>query len=300
MIYMTKHELQETLAAHDNLDPSVQHAIIQQLITDGIYAPGNTNPGLTAEVDPFLLNPGGPPVQVLDTFGPTTIVNTDADPSLKVIISDTTEPGDITVKGSHDVLVASGTGNDTVTLLGTGHDTVLSGSGDDELHGNGFSLLRGGQGNDNLFGADGGHDTLVGGAGNDTLHGAGFDTLFGGSGDDVFHDGGDGAESMRGGAGDDTFHITSHTANDTIHGGGGMDKIDFAGRSINDIDGLTTDQNGVTQLVFSNGQTLRSRVSRRSTSRTVTTPLANSLISEEGSARSLFSFSIVGLVACGL
>jgi Ca2+-binding RTX toxin-like protein len=256
MIYMTKHELQETLAAHDNLDPSVQHAIIQQLITDGIYAPGNTNPGLTAEVDPFLLNPGGPPVQVLDTFGGTTIVNTDQDPALKVIVSDNSHGADVTVKGSHDVFVGTGTGNDTVTLLGTGHDTVLSGSGDDELHGNGFSLLKGGQGDDKLYGQAGGHDTLVGGAGNDTLHGAGFDTLFGGRGDDVFFDGGDGAESMKGGGGDDTFHITSHTASDTIFGGSGMDKIDFAGRSKGDVDGLTTDQNGVTQLVFNNGQTL--------------------------------------------
>ncbi len=256
MIYMTKHELQETLAAHDNLDPSVQHAIIQQLITDGIYAPGNTNPGLTAEVDPFLFNPGGPPVQVLDTFGTTTIVNTDQDPALKVIVSDNSDGAELTVKGSHDVFVGMGTGNDTVHLNDTGHDTVLGGSGDDKLYGNGESLLKGGQGNDKLFGADGGHDTLVGGAGNDTLHGAGFDTLFGGRGDDVFFDGGDGAELMRGGGGDDTFHITSHTASDTIFGGGGMDKIDFAGRSKGDVDGLTTDQNGVTQLVFSNGQTL--------------------------------------------
>jgi Ca2+-binding RTX toxin-like protein len=351
MAYLTKHELNDSLAGGHNLDAGVQKAIIDQLIADGIYTAGPSN--AKAEVDPFLTSTDGRPVQVLDTFGTYSIVTTSSDPALKVIIADTSQDTTLIVKGSTDVFVTMGTGNDTVKLTDTGHDTVLGGGGNDQIYGNGSSslyagtgqdtihgagsddifgnahasgtqvliggehsevhsnssdsnnilksdsdasgantlyggagndtlyggggsdelfagsgntqlhagtgdhqLLKGGGGNDTLYGSGlTSHDTLVGGAGNDTLYGTGFDTLLGGAGNDVFWSGAN-SESMKGGAGNDVFHVTSQTGNDTIIGGAGNDRIDFAGRSTSDIDSMLTNKNGVTQLVFSGGQTI--------------------------------------------
>ncbi len=77
MAYLTKHELQDSLAGGGHLDAGVQKAIINQLIADGIYSAGPSN--AKAEVDTFLTSSDGRPVQVLDTFGTYSIVDTGVD-----------------------------------------------------------------------------------------------------------------------------------------------------------------------------------------------------------------------------
>ncbi|HEY6565073.1 MAG TPA: calcium-binding protein, partial [Pirellulaceae bacterium] len=76
---------------------------------------------------------------------------------------------------------------------------VLSGSGADNLRGNGLdNFLNAGSGNDTLNG-EGGNDVLQGGTGNDTLAGGiGRDLLFGGIGIDTMN-GGDGEDILLNG-----------------------------------------------------------------------------------------------------
>ncbi len=80
--------------------------------------------------------------------------------------------------GHNDVLVAAGTGNDTIRLLDSGNDTVYGGSGNDVIIGNGNYATSRGHGNSSLVGGDG-NDSIHGGAGNDTLDGgAGNDSRY--------------------------------------------------------------------------------------------------------------------------
>src|ERR1700761_574936 len=217
MSYLTKHELKDSLAGGHNLDAGVQKAIIDQLIADGIYTKGPSD--LRAEVDPYLTSTDGRPVQVLDTFGTYSIVNTSVDPSLKVIVDDTSKDATLIVKGSTDVFVTVGTGNDTIKLNDTGHDTVLGGGGNDHIYGNGSSTLHAGTGHDTIQGY--GNDEIFGNA-----HATGTQVLIGGEHSEVHSNSKDsnnilksdsdasGANTLYGGAG-----------NDTLYGGGGADEL---------------------------------------------------------------------------
>ncbi|MEM6741073.1 MAG: M10 family metallopeptidase [Pseudomonadota bacterium] len=134
--------------------------------------------------------------------------------------------------------------------VGTVIENAITGSGDDEITGNGAkNLLRGNDGSDTLLGADGddtlrgdgggdsveggdGADSGLGGAGNDVLNGeAGNDTLMGGDGDDSLSGGLDddelrswtGNDLLDGGDGDD--FLSSWSGEDTLFGGAGLDTL---------------------------------------------------------------------------
>jgi subtilisin-like proprotein convertase family protein len=108
---------------------------------------------------------------------------------------------------------------------GTTIENVITGDGNDTVHGNGeHNRLHGGRGNDGLAGGDG-NDSLYGGAGDDRL--------FGGAGDDRLV-GGTGRDALTGNAGVDYFVF--QTAADSPVGSGrdvitdfevGIDKIVF-------------------------------------------------------------------------
>jgi Ca2+-binding RTX toxin-like protein len=107
---------------------------------------------------------------------------------------DSTTPDDQTVpaNGTWSVVVNSGEGNDSVTVLAKDtevHDVTLNGEGgDDVLTGaDSADVLNGGEGNDRLVGAKG-PDTMNGGNGNDTMvwnNGDNTDTIDGGGGNDA-------------------------------------------------------------------------------------------------------------------
>src|ERR1700743_1653684 len=109
MAYLTKHELKDSLAAGNHVDASVQKAIINQLIADGVYTSGPSH--ARAEVAPTQVS-SGRPVQVLDAAGTYTIVNTDSDPALKVVIADTSKDATVIVHGSHHGFLGLATGGD--------------------------------------------------------------------------------------------------------------------------------------------------------------------------------------------
>ncbi|MBI5041634.1 MAG: hypothetical protein HZB57_10705, partial [Gammaproteobacteria bacterium] len=107
--------------------------------------------------------------------------------------------GEISGTAQADLIVASG--------------YVISGDGDDELHGlNGADTFEGGAGADN-------NDTLNGGSGNDYL--GGF------SGDDVLN-GGSGADTMLGGEGNDTYYVDDMADVVTELSGHGEDTVNSA------------------------------------------------------------------------
>lgn len=93
--------------------------------------------------------PLDPHAAVLDLTSATNTVTTDA--ALKVIVENISGDADLTVHGTHDVMVVTGGGDDLVTLQDSGNDVVLTGAG-----------------NDTVIGGDG-HDSIYGGAGNDSL-----------------------------------------------------------------------------------------------------------------------------------
>ncbi|MDB5998808.1 MAG: Ig family protein, partial [Rhizobacter sp.] len=170
-------------------------------------------------------------------------------------------------------------GNDTLRG-GAGADNLYGGNGDDVLQGAGGAdwlrgeagadALDGGAGADWLYGGDGsdqlqggteadwlygdagndvldagsGADWLYGGQGNDTLRGgADVDWLYGDAGNDLL-DGGTGADAMSGGAGDDTYRVDN--AGDTVSD---MDGLDTVIASVNhtlgfNVDNLTLDGPG--------------------------------------------------------
>lgn len=151
-----------------------------------------------------------------------------------VVVSDgTTEQ--VFDPADHDrIVIAGGSGNDTITV----DDDVMAklmivgGNGDDTVvGGNGGNIIIGGNGNDNLEGGSS-RDLIIGGAGRDSVYGAGGadiiaggadgDALYGGSGRD-FIIGGNGDDYIDGGRGNDT--LRGDAGSDTISGGYGRDKI---------------------------------------------------------------------------
>ncbi|MBI3466778.1 MAG: hypothetical protein HY000_27515 [Planctomycetes bacterium] len=142
----------------------------------------------------------------------------------------------------HDLCLAGGPGNDTITidsdiqlpahiLGGTGNDQITGGSGRDHIHGGrGKDVIDGGAGNDRVFG-DRGRDSLVGGDGNDWLWGGpafvhhqrrDSDTIDGGGGNDHI-EGGAGRDSLLGGGGND--RIFGGLGRDSLDGGPGRDML---------------------------------------------------------------------------
>ncbi|MEH6422122.1 calcium-binding protein, partial [Pseudomonas sp. CGJS7] len=107
-------------------------------------------------------------------------------------------------------------GSNAVIRAGGGSDTIVSGDGNDELHGEaGNDTISAGSGNDKVFGGAG-NDTIEGGSGNDVLEG--------GDGDDVISDG-SGTNVLRGGAGDDILKGTDPWVVNTFEGGTGNDTM---------------------------------------------------------------------------
>ena len=107
--------------------------------------------------------------------------------------------------------------HDSVVYTGPGHDTILDyGSGNDRLYGGGlYNVIRAGSGNDIVYGGYG-TNQLYAGTGNDVLVGGGLlSFLYGGLGRDVLI-GGPGQSFLYGGAGDDLMiaGTTGYDSND--------------------------------------------------------------------------------------
>jgi Ca2+-binding RTX toxin-like protein len=263
--YLTKTELRDAFNT-SNLDASVQHAIINQLVKDGLYTtPGNGN-AVWVESDIFqgvlqppLFNAGGNStvpgfVQVLEVEGKNVTVQTDD--TLKIIVDDgSNSHNTLNVTGGNSPeFIALGNSNTTVNLKDSGNDTVLAGSGNDSITANsgddvlragaGADTLSGGSGADSLFGGSGTdhliagtgqHERLVGGSGSDTitdLLSTGTDTLVAGSGSDTIT--GLQGDVFRSKAGTDLFNIHDGSGNSTIHLGTGNDTVNFLTTAGND------------------------------------------------------------------
>ncbi|MFK5690245.1 M91 family zinc metallopeptidase [Ornithinimicrobium sp. LYQ92] len=206
------------------------------------------------------------------TLGDTTTVTTgDLDTDVQVLVDpDTGETAlrithytqdqciveDIRIPAGQDVVINTGSGDDTISVppgvdvslrfsTGDGDDTVtgreatgpvelFAGAGDDiaEL-GSGDDTVLGGDGDDYVD-SGGGDDQVFGGLGNDILYGMGgddvisggegHDYLEGASGDDTLF-GGDGDDIVSGGFGDDLG--LGGRGDDTLYAGSGDDT--FAG-----------------------------------------------------------------------
>ena len=169
--------------------------------------------------------------------------------ALRFVIN-SVEDSELVVKGAAKVGIASGHGDNKISLQGTGNNTVFlgdgmntvwAGLGRDTVHGgSGDSLLIanedltlgqkgssffGGDGNETFFDGGAGSNRFEGGGGNDTMFGgAGRDTMIAGGGDD-FLQGGSGNEVMVGGNG-----------HDQLFGGDGRDTM-TSGDTLNYLDG---------------------------------------------------------------
>jgi Ca2+-binding RTX toxin-like protein len=189
--------------------------------------------------------------------------------------------GDDTLAGgAGNETLYGGAGNDTLTG-GAGNDTLFGDAGDDLFDEgaatSGADTINGGAGIDTVSyagrsvgvsvsldgvandGEPGELDKVMadvenvtGGAGNDTLvgsavanildGGAGNDTLSGGAGNDLLR-GGAGNDTLGGDAGDDTFDMgASADGDDAIHGGAGVDRVDYGQRT----NAVTVAMDGVT------------------------------------------------------
>jgi Ca2+-binding RTX toxin-like protein len=117
--------------------------------------------------------------------------------------------------GSSTVTLGPTVTHDAVVYTGPGYDTILDyGSGNDRLYGGGiYNFIRAGSGNDIVYGGYG-TNQLYAGTGNDVLVGGGsLNFLYGGLGRDVLI-GGPGQSFLYGGVGDDLM-IAGTTDYDT-------------------------------------------------------------------------------------
>jgi Ca2+-binding RTX toxin-like protein len=157
---------------------------------------------------------------VLGDAGPNTIVISTT-PDGTVLVNDGAVPlrlGRPTVASTTRILVASGGGNDTVTI-------------DDANGALPGALLLGGSGNDALTGGSGA-DVLAGQSGDDTLASrAGDDKLLGGDGNDVLT-GGSGTDAASGEAGDDRLVWNPGDGTDVNEGGDGVDTTEVIGGNV--------------------------------------------------------------------
>jgi Ca2+-binding RTX toxin-like protein len=132
----------------------------------------------------------------------------------------------VTYDGFENFRIATGSGNDTITV-GNGVNNVKTGGGNDTITGgDGSNTVFGGGGNDTVTVGDGAN-AILGDTGNDTITaGNGANVINGGTGDDTLS-AGDGDNKIIGGSGDDV--ITSGDGRDTITAGLGNDSVDAGG-----------------------------------------------------------------------
>ena len=196
-----------------NFDAQTRAAIFDYLNNAHAF-----NPTVTVDNEPFPANSHADIFSVQSAFA---TVDTDDPP--KVILANTNQNVTLNVVGHHDVLVATGAGNDQILLNDSGDDVVYAGAGND--------VVVGGNGADTIYG-QGGNDLLIAGHrggkcsgdGNDTLIGtSGNDSLYGGNGSDLLMGGTGHHESLVGGNGNDT--LLAGTGNDTLDGGAGNDLL---------------------------------------------------------------------------
>tara|TARA_R110002096_G_scaffold415163_1_gene616714 strand:+ start:106724 stop:109171 length:2448 start_codon:yes stop_codon:yes gene_type:complete len=111
---------------------------------------------------------------ILGGFTETTTNVFEADGGFNtVVLDETSSANNLTITGNADSsnFIASGSGDDLITLLGTGLNTVVTGAGDDVVHGgSGRDVIRTKEGDDTIFGGDG-RDDIYGGAGADYIDG---------------------------------------------------------------------------------------------------------------------------------
>jgi hypothetical protein len=90
--------------------------------TAGVFKDG----AATVDNDPFPPNSNA---EIFSIQSPFAAINTDDPPS--AIIANTSQDVTLNIIGHHDVLVATGGGNDQVLLNDRGDDLVFSGAGND-------------------------------------------------------------------------------------------------------------------------------------------------------------------------
>jgi Ca2+-binding RTX toxin-like protein len=268
--YLTKTELPDAFKT-SNLNPSLQQAIIDQLIAGGLYTGGPddghavwvesdihngpTNPLFDSDGIPVV--PGF--VSVLEVEGNNVTVQTDS--TLKVIVDDGKASGANVntlnvIGGANSELIVLGNSKTVVNLLDHGNDTVLGGGGNDTMFANdGNDSLVAGAGDDKLVGGSG-HDTLVGGSGHDTLiagagqhswlqagtgntvitdlSSGGTDTLVAGSGKDTITGQQGDFFTTMGASGNDVYNIYNGSGSSTINLGAGHDTVNFYSTAGND------------------------------------------------------------------
>src|SRR5262245_39374167 len=157
---MATYDLDQTqldAALSANFDAQTRADIIDCLNHAGVFNP-------TATVDNSLF-PSNSNADIFSVLSPFATINTDDPPS--AIIANTSQDTTLNIIGHHDVLVATGGGNDQIFLNDRGNDVVFSGAGNDVVIGGaGRDSIHAGAGNDTLDGGTG-NDVLDGGAGND-------------------------------------------------------------------------------------------------------------------------------------
>ncbi len=154
-----------------------------------------------------------------------------------------------------DVIVGDDKAN--IILTGKGNDSVHGKGGNDVIKtGGGQDIVNGGSGNDRIN--SGKHNDIInGGSGNDHLNGdSGKDTIDGGIGSDTI-EGGKGNDELNGGLGNDFFNFTvrpftGKQGKDHIND---FDKNDDTLRIIGDLDGTVevTQKFGNTIIDYGNG-----------------------------------------------
>src|SRR5262249_24906281 len=124
VIRMATYDLTRTqlgAALTHNFDAQTRAAILDYLNNAHAF-----NPTVTVDNEPFPSNSHADIFSVQSTFA---TVDTDDPP--KVILASTDQNVTLNVVGHHDVLVATGPGNDQILLNDSGNDVVYAGAGND-------------------------------------------------------------------------------------------------------------------------------------------------------------------------
>jgi len=221
---------------------------------------GDTLMGGTGPSNLFQINPGSGEVAVATAGSQNNTLSFAASSTgVNVSLGQTASQqldlqGDsLTLSGSFQTLIGSGTGNDILSAGSASNVNILAGGGDDTLTaGTGSNVqLFGGTGNDSLTSSGGSSITLIGGTGNDTLSatnasgalimaGAGNSTLpasggpsitlFGGTGNDSLMSSGGSSITLIGGTGNDTLSANGGTGV-LLQGGAGNEMLGSSGGS---------------------------------------------------------------------
>jgi Ca2+-binding RTX toxin-like protein len=155
--------------------------------------------------------------------------------------------GNDTLYGDQTCNSCTPSGDDTL-IGGPGSDSASGGPGNDNIDtGTGNDMnVDGGPGNDIINTGDGDDKNVTGGAGDDVINtGAGDDDVYGNDGNDTINAGdgndyiesGNGNDTVDAGAGDDYIYEESDGYPDVVHGGPGMDTLEYdtnSNSSVND------------------------------------------------------------------